>query len=129
MAKIVFADIKSYLDAIADNVVGNTDESPHKRFWNVTYAEFVNGNIPGVTSSGSPIAAGQSIPIINKADPKNSSFFAILKGSFAGKPQMPDGGPLITDQGFQVTVGGKTVTGTEIQANIQSWLENGFPEM
>ena len=126
MPKIVFADIQAYLNAIADNANGDIDESPHKRFWSVAYNNFINGNIPNVTSSGAPIPAGQPIPIINKADPVNSSFFAILKGGFAGKRQMPDGGPLITDPGYQITVNGKTVTGAQIQADIQSWLQNGI---
>lgn len=129
MAKIVFADIQAYLDGIADNANGDVDQrSPHKRFWKVAYTDFVNGDIPNVTSSGAPIPPGKPIPIINKVDPVNSSFFAILLAGFAGKLQMPDGGPLITDPGYQITVGGKSVTGTQIKTDIQSWLANGFPE-
>jgi hypothetical protein len=128
VAKIVFSDIKAYLDAIADQAVQNIDDSPHKRFWNVAYADFINGTVPGVKSSGPPIAVGQPIPIIDKTNPLNSSFFSILKSGFAGKRQMPDGGPLITDGGFQISVSGKTVTGKQLQDDIESWLKNGYPE-
>jgi hypothetical protein len=81
-----------------------------------------------VKSSGGTIPVGQPIPIIDKANPINSSFFAILKAGFAGKRQMPGGGPLITAANYQVTVAGKTVTGQQIQDDIASWLNNGFPE-
>ena len=129
VAPIVYADIQAYLDAIADKATNDIANSPHKRFWQVPYATFINGTIPGgVKSSGPPISVGQPIPIIDKANPVNSAFFAILTGKFAGKRQMPGGGPLITDQGYQVTVGDKTVTGQQIQTNITSWLNNGFPE-
>ena len=126
--RIVYADIQAYLNAIADKATNDIANSPHKRFWEVPYTNFVNGTVPGVKSSGDPIPAGQPIPIIDKANPINSAFFAILKGRFAGKRQMPGGGPLITDPGYQVTVGGKTVTGQQIQDDMASWLNNGFPE-
>ena len=126
---IVFADIQAYLDAIADHATNDIDGSPHKRFWSGKYTDFINGTIPGVTSSGSPIPVGQPVPIIDKTTPLNSPFFLILKAGFAGKRQMPGGGPLITSAGYQVTTAaGKTVTGQQIQDDIASWLTNGFPE-
>jgi hypothetical protein len=128
VAPIVYADIQAYLDAIADKATNDIGNSPHKRFWQVPYDTFIHGTVPAVKSSGDPIPVGQPIPIIDQANPINSAFFTILTGKFAGKRQMPGGGPLITDAGYQVTVGGKTVKGQQIHDDIASWLKNGFPE-
>jgi hypothetical protein len=44
-------------------------------------------------------------------------------------PQMPAGGPFVTDAGYQATLSnGKTLSGQEIQGTIADWLANGFPK-
>lgn len=60
--RIVYADIQAYLDAIANKAVNDIGNSPHDRFWNVTYDEFINGTVPHVKCNGQPI------PLINQAD-------------------------------------------------------------
>jgi hypothetical protein len=123
--KIVFADIQAYLEAIANKATNDVDGGgcPHKRFWNVPFATFISGNVPLVLNAGHPI------PIMDPTTPANSAFFAILKGPFVGKRQMPGGGPFITDTGYQVTTAaGKVVTGQQIQDDITWWLTHGFPE-
>jgi hypothetical protein len=121
---IKFADVKKYLDAIADlnKATGNGDvdaNSPHGRFWQKDYSAFINGNVDNL-----------GIPIINKADPVKSMFFVLLTtpGRSGGFPQMPAGGPYVTDTGYQVTIDGKKVTGLEITDNLRNWLSNDYPE-
>ena len=123
---MTFARVKQYLEAIADNpnAALSVDNSPHRRFWNVTYAQFVNGNVPVVQCHQQPI------PLIDHANPAQSAFFVILGSTFCSKPKMPDGGPFITDVGYQVTLadGVTTVPGQKIKDDILEWLSNGFPE-
>jgi len=122
---ITFADIQSYLEAIANKAVNDIGNSPHDRFWNVTYQEFINGVVPHTKCNG------QTIPLIDNADPKNSAFYVILidPNGWCNKREMPGGGPFITEVGYQVTLaGGKVITGLQIQEDIKFWLENGFPE-
>ncbi len=123
---ITFADIQAYLEAITNKALNDIGNSPHDRFWNVTYNEFVNGNVPHTNCNAQPI------PHINHADPINSAFYLILidPNGWCNKREMPGGGPFITEPGYQVTLpGGKVVTGTQIQDDIKFWLENGFPEI
>jgi hypothetical protein len=126
MPAIKFSDIKTYLDAIAANTGLDIDTAPpHFRFWNITYNDFITGSVPHVLCKGNPI------PIIDRAQPLQSPFFTILidPAGFCGKPQMPGGGPFITEAGYQLLLpDGTAITGQQIQDNISSWLSNGFPE-
>jgi hypothetical protein len=119
---IGFARVKDYLNAIAD-AHGSISASPHRRFWNLGYQAFVAGDVPNVACNGQPV------PIINKSDPSQSPFFLILQSDWCNLPQMPAGGPFITDADFEVDrPDGSAVTGSEIQADLAAWLVNGFPE-
>lgn len=127
---ITFDRVKKYLAAIADNPndVLSVDSSPHLRFWNVPYQQFINGNVPGGNLTQCHDAP---TPIINKANPAQSPFFLILTdpAGFCGMPRMPEGGPFITDEGYQVTLAdGTTVSGKQIRDDILDWLTNGYPE-
>jgi hypothetical protein len=125
MNHITYADVQAYLDAIANKANNDISNSPHDRFWNVPYNEFVSGTVPHTKCNG------QAIPLINHADPINSAFYLILTDTsgWCNKREMPGGGPFITDTGYQVTLAnGSTITGNQIKDNIASWLSNGFPE-
>jgi hypothetical protein len=121
----IFADIQSILDAIAKKN-GHIDDSPHGVFWRQTgdydsdYTSFTTGNVPNV----------DSVPIIDPSDPINSNFYVILTNSdgVQGFPQMPAGGPYITDPGYQATLNGQTLTGQQIQETIANWLNNKYPK-
>ena len=131
MTTIFFADILNYLNAIADKS-GVIAGSPHKRFWNIPYDKFITNTVPHVTcDDGSPILIMNN-NILNPAlDPLKSSFYTILikPPGVCGNPQMPEGGPMITDPGYNVTLpDGSIISGIDIQKNIESWLMNGFPE-
>jgi hypothetical protein len=119
-----------YLEAIANNPndVGDINQSPHGRFWNVPYKQFVTGTVPG----GQQVECNNNpTPIINSGNPSQSPLFLILTdpNGFCGMPQMPEGGPFITDANYQVTLSdGTTVTGAQIQQDMLNWLTNGFPQ-
>jgi hypothetical protein len=88
------------------------DPQPHGAFWRRTgdydldYTEFTSGNVPKV-----------GLPIVKKApgEELQSIFYVILTDPNGlpneGMPQMPAGGPYITDAGYQVDVNGVTMTG------------------
>jgi len=118
---MTFAQIKTYLDAIADNANGDISISPHDRFWNVSYHDFTTGDVPGVTDSG-----GRPVPIINTSHPDQSSFYQVLLGRWQGFNQMPSGGPVVKDTTY--TIAGTNVPGTKILADILDWLNNSYPE-
>jgi len=122
---IKYAQIQSYLDAIAAKANLDVEDSNHKSFWKVSYNDFVNGVVPGITCQGNPI------PLIDKQDPGNSAFYLVLTGDkkFCSKPQMPKTGPFVTDPNYSVTLAnGTAVTGAQILADIHDWLTNGFPQ-
>ncbi len=89
-----FADVQKTLGALAPNTIGS---SPHKAFWNTSYLNFVNGNVPGVTDPNT----GDTFPILIKGDGKNSAIILALSGlpPFDGSDlplaQMPLNGPYL----------------------------------
>jgi hypothetical protein len=119
---ISFRRVQAYLNAIAD-AHGAIQSSPHRRFWNVAYLDFVDDQVPNVACNNQPVA------IINRRSPFESPFFLILQGQWCDLPQMPRGGPYITEPNFEVDLpDGTAVTGPEILADLTSWLTNGYPE-
>ena len=122
MTNIRYADIQGYLTAIMSKDNVPIAQSPHGVWWNINYHDFTTGQVPGV-----------GIPIMDTGTPLQSAFYVILTnqnglpGGFP--PQMPEGGPFITDPGYTTKLAdGKVITGAEIVANMKSWLENGFPQ-
>jgi hypothetical protein len=123
-----FADIQNILDAIAAADNGNPlSGAPHNTdsgspFWRQTgnpqsdYTAFTTGDVPNFGD-----------PIMDTSSPLNSIFYQMLMGTGPG-PQMPLGGPYITDAGYSVSVNGTNMTGQQIITAIQTWLNNGFPQ-
>jgi hypothetical protein len=134
-----YSDVVMYLDAIANNANGDVASAPHGYWWHVNqdinqaplaYNDFVTGTVFGVTGS-----SGNPIPIIGtdskQTDPLQSEFYILLStpNGSGGFPQMPKGGPFITDAGFSVTLSDNaTVTGAQIMTNLEEWLGHGYPE-
>jgi hypothetical protein len=118
---IRYADILNYLTAIMNKESNPIGDSPHGEWWsNLSYNDFVTGQVHNL-----------GVPIMNSGTPLQSAFYVILTNTngYQGMPQMPDGGPYITDQNYSAKLpDGTTITGATIAANIQSWLSNGFPE-
>jgi hypothetical protein len=130
---ITFVTLQKYLDKIAAKANGDIVASVHGPFWNGTYSNFINGNVPQVACRTNDVPAGSPIPIINKADPVSSGFYLLLqRPGWCGQTQMPDGaqpGPFITDAGYTITMDdGTVVTGAKIIQDIGDWLRAGFPE-
>jgi hypothetical protein len=125
-SRILFPTVQAYLNAVADKAANGIDDSPHVRFWNIPYDQFINGIVPDVKCNGSPV------PIIDKTAPLNSPFFVILTNAngWCRKRQMPEDGPFITDPGYSVTLAeGTSVTGQKIQDDLADWLAHGFPNV
>jgi len=130
---IKYADIIAYLDAIANNANNDVGSAPHGYWWHVNqdinqaplaYNDFVTGTVFGI---GVPIIGTDS----KQSNPLQSAFYLVLstKGGAGGFPQMPRGGPYITDAGFSVQLAnGDTITGAQIMTNMNAWLGNGYPQ-
>lgn len=123
--RIVFADIKAYLTAVVKKAVGDINDSPHGRFWDIPYQQFITGTVPNQKCNGA------DIPLINTQDPRNSAFLLILKDAngFCGKEQMPAGGPFLSSATSFSMQDGTKLSGQQILSNIESWLLNGYPEV
>jgi hypothetical protein len=123
-----FSDIQNILDAIAANDTQNPlSTAPHNTdsgapFWRQTgtYAQdynlFTTGTVPNFGD-----------PIMDSTTPLQSLFYQMLMGTGPG-PQMPLGGPYITDAGYTANVDGTSMSGQDINNTLQSWLTNGFPQ-
>lgn len=82
---------KLFGDFIAANGIDVRD-APHAAFWNdLTYDQFVNGDVPGVPG----------VKILVKGNAAGSNIVSILKGPITVQgtnyDQMPEGGPFMTD--------------------------------
>jgi hypothetical protein len=120
---ITFVRLQSYLTAIASKANLDAANAGHGVFWNVSYQDFLNGNVPNKKCNLQPV------PIINQADKPSSAFNQILRAGWCGMPKMPKTGPFATDAGYTVTLSdGTDVTGQKILQDIQEWLEAGAPE-
>ena len=123
-----FKDIQNILDAIASADTSNPlPSAPHNTdtgapFWRETgnfdddYTTFTTGTVPNFGSQ-----------IMDQTDPLNSLFLTMLLGTGPGA-QMPLGGPFITDDGYEVSVNGATMSGQDIRTTLETWLQNGFPK-
>lgn len=123
-----FSDVQSMLDAISAADTSNPlSSAPHNTdagnpFWRETgnyaadYKTFTSGEVPNFGS-----------PIMDPSDPLNSLFYQMLMGTGPG-PQMPLGGPFITDSGYTVMVNGNNMSGQDIQTTLQTWLKGGYPQ-
>jgi hypothetical protein len=114
-----FADVQNFLDQVlADNNEATAlSFAPHKVFWrSLTYDQFVNGNVPGVTDP----ATNLPMPVLVKGNSANSNLIMALQGigatfgpdSVIG--QMPANGPPF-------------FTADQI-ASIAAWIDNGCPQ-
>lgn len=126
---ISFVRVKEYLDAVGKGA----GFAPHGKFWRLSYAEFMQRAVPGVTCD----AQGTAIPIVSKKSLVESPFFKVLNSPPTNVcpvrviGQMPFGGPYLTDKNYPpITLADGTVrTGAQIIADIEEWLEAGAPEM
>jgi hypothetical protein len=121
---IGFQTVQAYLNGLAA-LSGTIASSPHKAFWRVDYETFRDGNVPHVKCHG------LDVPIIRKDAADQSPFFLILTDptGWCHFPQMPEGGPFITQDDLQITLAdGTSVTGKQVRQDLATWLKNGFPK-
>ncbi len=127
---VTYQTIINYLTSIAEAANLGPNDPPHGRWWMrggnaLTYSDFISGTVRGVTCRSQPV------PIIEQANPAQSPFYLILTqaSGWCDIPQMPLGGPYITDDGYVVTLpNGSQVTGAQISRDMLEWLQNGYPE-
>jgi hypothetical protein len=119
---IHYQDILNYLTAIANKANNPISGAPHGEWWSgLSYQQFLSAQVLGVN-------------VMDSSNPLQSAFYVILTNPNGAQnfPQMPGGnpaGPFITDANYTATLpDNTTISGATIQANIESWLSNGFPE-
>jgi hypothetical protein len=127
---IGFARLQEYLDLIVSTEGGNIGAAPHRRFWS-SYQNLTTQPLPRPQCQGQNIYPIKYIDASKtKVDADNSPLYAILTNSagFCQKPQMPPGGPFITDVTYSGKLSdGTVVTGPQIVQDIHDWLAAGAP--
>lgn len=111
-----FSDVQQFITKVlTDNGdIGSVPGAPHKAFWSsLTYDQFVNGNVPGVTDP----ASGQVIPILVKGNSANSNLILSLQGK--GPLFDPNNGSI-----GQMPFQGTPFTNDQINS-IAGWIDAG----
>jgi hypothetical protein len=120
---INFDRVVEYLDKIGGQAVNKPANARHGVFWDVKYQAFMTGTVPNKH------CLGQNVPIIDPVNMVNSAFYQILKGRWCNMPQMPFGGPLVTEANYSITLDdGTVVTGQQVLQDLEEWLAAGAPE-
>lgn len=114
-----FGDVQRFIGQVLlqNNEQGAVSFSPHKAFWStLTYEQFVNGNVPGVTDP----TTRAPMPILIKGNSAQSSLILALQGS--GPIFGPDG-PI-----GQMPANGPPFFTADQIASIAAWIDNGCPQ-
>jgi len=115
-----YAQVQAFITKVmADNgEQGGVPGSPHKGFWaTLSYSQFVNGNVPGVTDPSS----GKPIPILIKGNSAQSNLVLALQGK----------GPLFDPNNGafgQMPANGPPMFTPDQIAQIAGWIDLGCPE-
>jgi hypothetical protein len=102
MALTSFAGLQQFLNNFVQNNNINIASAQHAAFWNnLSYSDFINGNVPGVQDPNT----GNAVPILNKIngryDGPSSNLVTVLSGTNTSFPQMPQGGPYLSSDQVQ----------------------------
>ena len=118
MALTSFADVQAFFNNfIAANNI-DIGGAPHGAFWNTSYDNFVNGNVPNVLDPNTNLP----IPILKKGDGAHSNIVYAISGAPgtlwdpnnpAGFGQMPAGGPYFSTAQIQ---------------DLSDWITAGCPQ-
>jgi hypothetical protein len=113
-----FAALQQFIEQVLvqNNEKGGVGFSPHKAFWmDLTYDQFVNGNVPSVTEP----ETGKPIPILVKGNSEQSNLILALQGS----------GPLFSPNEFgQMPANGPPFFSPDQIASIAAWIDAGCPQ-
>jgi hypothetical protein len=122
---IRYQDILNYLTAIANKANNAISNAPHGDWWSgLTYQQFLSAKVlnQNVMDTSTPL---QSLFYVILTNPNGAQGFPQMPGSEGSNPP----GPFITDANYTATLpDNTTISGATIQANIESWLSNGYPE-
>jgi hypothetical protein len=91
--------------------------SPHRAFWKtMTYDQFVNGNVPGVSDPNT----GNPVPILINGNSAQSNFILALQGR----------GPMFGPNGSfgQMPANGPPFFSNDQINSIAGWIDNGCPK-
>jgi hypothetical protein len=124
MALESFADVQAFFNNFMSQNNIQILQAPHGAFWmtspdnNISYNNFVNGNVPGGQAVADP--NGNPVPILKIGDGAHSNIVYALAGTAgtwwdkndpnAWFGQMPAGGPYFSD--------------TQVQ-ELSDWITNG----
>jgi len=125
MALNSFSDVQNFLDAVlTQNIsqqtggpeINDVAGSPHRNFWrNLTYDQFVNGNVPGVKDP----TTNQPMRILVKGSSAKSNIILALSGA-AGTAFDPDTGGI----GPMPANGPPMFTPAQIK-ELADWIDGG----
>jgi hypothetical protein len=127
---VSFARLQEYLDLIVSAAGENIANSPHKRFWS-NWQVLTQQALRSPKCNGQDIYPVKFLDVQHKTvDADNSPLYVVLTNAagFCGKPQMPAGGPYITDAGYTLMLSDNSiVTGAQVAQDIHDWLTAGAP--
>ena len=114
-----FKDVQQFINGVLsqNNEQGGLTFSPHKAFWStLTYDQFVNGNVPGVTDP----RTGNPMPVLVKGNSAQSNLILALQGS----------GPVFGQNGAirQMPANGPPYFSVDQIASIAAWIDRGCPQ-
>jgi len=113
-----FAAVQSFISQLLsqNKEQGGVGFSPHKAFWKtLTYDQFVNGNVPGVSDPNT----GKPIPILVKGNSAQSNLILALQGI----------GPIFGPAQFgQMPANGPPFFSADEIASIAAWIDSGCPQ-
>lgn len=116
-----FIDVQQYLTKIltTNNQMGDTQSAPHGAFFNnLTYQQFVTGNVPNITDPNS----GGPMPILVKGNAAQSNIILALQGA-PNTPFDPNSGAF----GQMPADGPPFFTAAQIQP-LADWINAGCPQ-
>jgi len=114
-----FAAVQQFISQILsqNGEQGGVPVSPHKAFWKtMTYDQFVNGNVPGVSDP----ETAKPVPVLIKGNSAQSNLILALRG--LGSMFGPNG-----DYG-QMPANGPPYFSDDQIGSIAAWIDNGCPE-
>lgn len=113
-----FGDVQQFIEQVLtqNNEKRGVGFSPHKAFWlNLTYDQFVNGNVPGVIDPNTR----KPIPILVKGASARSNLILALQGA----------GPLFSSDEFgQMPANGPPYFSADQIASIAAWIDAECPQ-
>ena len=113
-----YGEVQQFIASILKTNGQGWAGAPHKNFWEtLSYAEFVNGNVPHVKDS-----AGLPMPILVKGKSAQSNLILSLRGA-KGTAFDPDTGAI----GQMPANGPPFFTDDQIDS-IADWIDRGCPQ-